>query len=130
MRATHISLNILQASLFVLFNALATNALADDTTYRSIGHDGSDPVWVCEYLYAPDGDLYMFCNDKVSLLNDDLVDDNEVQPRSAKSFPVWSQPRSEARAIDLAQRVLCDPREMCRVEMASGFGNRQLAGLD
>ena len=130
MRATHISLNILQASLFVLFNALAANALADDTTYRSIGHDGSDPVWVCEYLNAPDGDLYMLCNDKVSLLKDDLVADDEVQPRSAKSFPVWSHPRSEASAIDLAQRVLCDPREMCRVEMASGFGNRQLAGLD
>jgi len=84
--------------------------------------------WVCEYLNAADGDLYMFCNDLASLMNDDLVLEGDVQPSTAKYFPLWGKPKSDGKAIELAQILLCKPQAPCSVELASGRGgNTQVA---
>lgn len=143
MRVTPFAQQILQALLFVSIQVLAGQALAWENGPRPL--DDPDPAatrhgpaalpvaystsrranppkrWLCEYLNAPDGVLYMYCSDVVSLMNDDELDD-EAKSGTAMYFPVWSHPKSDASAIDLAQRVLCRPQTECHVGMASAAG--------
>ncbi len=143
MRVTPFARQILQALLFVSIPVLAGQALAWENSPRplddpdqalpaaarhgpaalpaaySMSRRASLPKrWLCEYLDAPDGVLYMYCSDVVSLMNDDELDD-QAKAGSAMYFPVWSRPKSDAGAIDLAQRLLCQPQAQCQVELAS-----------
>lgn len=132
MRATTFTKLILQGLTFVLLYALAPSAMAQEPAYQfAIPKDARDDhhkTWICEYTHEPDGVLYMRCDDLASLMSDDLTLEGDVQPSPTKYIPVWSTPKSEGKAIELAEMMLCSQRSLCSVEMASR-ANRMQASL-
>ncbi|NTV88259.1 MAG: hypothetical protein HGA21_16140 [Burkholderiaceae bacterium] len=123
MRATTFTKLILQSLTLVLLYTLAPIARAQGPAYQMAypmdARGGEHKKWVCQYTREPDGVLYMRCDDLASLMYDGLTMDGDVQPSPTQYIPVWSNPKSESKAIELAQMMLCNRPVLCSVEMAS-----------
>lgn len=128
MRATQLRKLILQALALVLLPLAMTGALAEESFQRvnlpwgSASHqlgprDAGQQKWVCEYMRAPDGVLYMYCEDLVSLMYDEQPPDGAARTTGAKYFPLWSTPKSDRNAVELAEIILCG-KGQCSVELA------------
>lgn len=127
---------ILQGLTLLSFIACTHTALARDPAWQTatdlgpyaVARDADQMRWMCEYMHAPDGVLYMYCEDVVSLMFDDLTLEGDPQPAAAKYFPLWGTPRSERNAIELAELLLC-PRQhsRCSVELARGASPQRVA---
>lgn len=131
MRATTFTKLILQSLTLVLLHTLAPSAIAQEPGYPMAyprdDSDGPQMKWVCQYTQEPDGVLYMRCDDLASLMDEDLTPEGDVQPGSTKLIPVWSPPKSESRAVELAELMLCSQPDLCSVEMVSQTSRLQAA---
>lgn len=126
MRAISVKRFSIQIIAGLLLQAAVGAALAQGGDWRPVldgdFRDDFHRSWVCDYTRESDGVLYMRCDDLARLIDDDAPEDG-VQPRSpTQYFPVWSVPRTEAKAVDLAQRVLCGREGLCSVSMAGRAG--------
>lgn len=137
MRTTQLSKLVLQALTLVLLPLAMTGALAEESFQRVNLHWGSashqlDPrdagqqKWVCEYMRAPDGVLYMYCEDLVSLMYDEPPPDDAARPSGAKYFPLWGTPKSDRNAVQLAEIILCG-KGQCSVELAHTSDGMRIA---
>lgn len=101
-------------------------ALAQDADWRPTpGPDVRDDIhrhWVCDYTREGDGVLYLRCDDLARLVDDDPADDAAQQRSPTQFIPVWSVPRTEFKAVDLVQRVLCGREGLCSVSLAGRTG--------
>jgi hypothetical protein len=93
--------------------------------YPMNARDALHKKWVCQYSQEPDGVLYMRCDDLASLMYDDVTPEGDVQPSPTKYIPVWSTPKSEDKAVELAELMLCDRPALCSVEMVSQTSRMQ-----
>lgn len=129
MRATTFTKLILQGLALVLLNAFAPSAPAQGPAFQSAyqmdARDGEHKKWLCQYSREPDGVLYMRCDDLASLMYDDLTLEGEAQPSPTQYIPVWSTPKTEGKAVELAEMMLCGQQPLCSVEMASGASRMQ-----
>lgn len=130
------TLRILQALTLVSFITCTQTTLARGPAWQpapdlgpyALARDADQKRWMCEYMNAPDGVLYMYCEDLVSLMYDELTLEGDPQPAVAKYFPLWGMPKSERNAIELAEILLCPPRHTrCSVELARGAGPQRVA---
>lgn len=128
MRATHFTRRILQGGLaLMLLQTVSATALAWELPRPKDDSDGLRKQWVCEYMRGPDSVPYMFCEDLASLLYDDYGAENERPEGSAKYFPLWGQPKSDGKALELAQLLLCNQKAQCSVQLANGAGGTRIA---
>lgn len=131
-----ITQRFLQGLTLMSFIACTHSALARGPAWQpipdlgpyAVARDADQKRWMCEYMHAPDGVLYMYCEDMLSLMFDDLTLEGDPQPASAKYFPLWGTPKSERNAIELAELLLCPGQHTrCSVELARGAGPQRLA---
>lgn len=127
----------LQGLVLILLGALSAGVSAQESamhvnlpwgaSHQLAPRDVEQKKWVCEYMRAPDGVLYMYCEDLVSLLYDELSPEEEAQAASAKYFPLWSTPKSDRNAVELAELLLCGKQGRCSVELARNSSSMRVA---
>lgn len=128
MRATQLIQRTLRGALpLVLAQSLVANALAWDLPRPRDDRDGPRKEWVCEYMRGPDSIPYMFCDDLVSLMDGDVALEDDRRAGTAKYFPLWGTPSSDAKAVELAQILLCNQSDRCNVRLANGLGGTRVA---
>jgi hypothetical protein len=84
-----------------------------------VTHNMSDQKqWVCDYTRAANDVLYLRCEDKLSLLEDPLIM-QENEKSATQYIPIWRRPSNDRSAIKLVESVLCNQDSHCSVGMRS-----------